>query len=77
MNEEISALYKKEGVNPAGGCLPMLIQLPFLLAYYRMLSIALDLRHAHWLWIHDLSAADPLAAVADSHGSEHARGAER
>ncbi len=60
MNEEISALYKKEGVNPAGGCLPMLIQLPFLYAYYKMLAIALDLRHAHWLWIHDLSAADPL-----------------
>ncbi len=60
MNEEISALYKKEGVNPAGGCLPMLIQLPFLYAYYKMLSVALDLRHAHWLWIHDLSAADPL-----------------
>ena len=60
MNEEIAALYKKEGVNPAGGCLPMLIQLPFLWAYYRMLSNALDLRHAHWLWIRDLSAADPL-----------------
>ncbi len=59
MNEEISALYKREGVNPAGGCLPMLIQLPFLWAYYKMLSIALDLRHAHWLWVHDLSAADP------------------
>ncbi|HSY91015.1 MAG TPA: membrane protein insertase YidC [Candidatus Binatus sp.] len=60
MQEEISALYKKEGVNPAGGCLPMLIQLPFLYAYYQMLRIALDLRHAHWLWIHDLSAADPM-----------------
>jgi len=60
MNEEISALYKKEGVNPVGGCLPMLIQLPFLIAYYRMLGTALDLRHAHWLWIHDLSAADPF-----------------
>jgi YidC/Oxa1 family membrane protein insertase len=59
MNEEISALYKKEGVNPAGGCLPMIIQFPFLIAYYRMLGIALDLRHAHWLWIHDLSARDP------------------
>ena len=63
MNEEISALYKKEGVNPAGGCLPMLIQLPFLYAYYRMLSIALDLRHAHWLWIHDLSASEPLPFI--------------
>jgi YidC/Oxa1 family membrane protein insertase len=59
MNEEISALYKKEGVNPAGGCLPMLIQFPFLIAYYRMLGTALDLRHAHWLWIPDLSAKDP------------------
>ena len=59
MNEEISALYKKEGVNPAGGCLPMLIQFPFLIAYYRMLGVALDLRHAHWLWISDLSARDP------------------
>ncbi len=63
MNEEISALYKKEGVNPAGGCLPMLIQLPFLYAYYRMLGSALDLRHAHWLWIHDLSAAEPFPSV--------------
>lgn len=60
MNEEISALYKKEGVNPASGCLPMLIQLPFLWAYYRMLSSAIDLRHAHWLWLKDLSAADPI-----------------
>ena len=60
MNEEISALYKKEGVNPAGGCLPLLIQMPFLWAYYSMLRDALDLRHAHWLWIHDLSARDPV-----------------
>ncbi|MGA9389198.1 MAG: membrane protein insertase YidC [Candidatus Sulfotelmatobacter sp.] len=59
MNEEISALYKQEGVNPAGGCLPLLIQFPFLIAYYRMLGVALDLRHAHWLWISDLSARDP------------------
>ncbi len=59
MNEEVAALYKKEGVNPAGGCLPLLIQFPFLIAYYRMLGVALDLRHAHWLWITDLSARDP------------------
>jgi YidC/Oxa1 family membrane protein insertase len=59
MNEEVAALYKKEGVNPAGGCLPLVIQFPFLIAYYRMLGIALDLRHAHWLWISDLSAKDP------------------
>lgn len=60
MNTEISALYKKEGVNPAGGCLPLLIQMPFLFAYYRMLNVAMDLRHAPWLWIRDLSAPDPL-----------------
>jgi YidC/Oxa1 family membrane protein insertase len=59
MNEEISALYKKEGVNPVGGCLPLVIQMPFLFAYYRMLGVAIDLRHAPWLWIRDLSAPDP------------------
>jgi YidC/Oxa1 family membrane protein insertase len=59
MQQEMSALYKKEGVNPIGGCLPMLIQLPFLYAYYAMLGVAIDLRHAHWLWIRDLSTADP------------------
>ncbi len=66
MNEEISGLYKKEGVNPAGGCLPVIIQFPFLIAYYRMLGVALELRHAHWLWITDLSASDwvlPLLMV--------------
>lgn len=60
MNEEISALYKKEGVNPIGGCLPLIIQMPFLFAYYRMLGVAIDLRHAPWLWIRDLSAPDPI-----------------
>jgi YidC/Oxa1 family membrane protein insertase len=59
MNQEIAALMKKEGVSPAGGCLPMLVQLPFLYAYYAMLRVAIDLRHAHWLWIRDLSSADP------------------
>ena len=59
MQEEIAGVYKEHGVNPAGGCLPMLIQMPFLFAYYRMLGVALDLRFAHWLWIKDLSAFDP------------------
>jgi YidC/Oxa1 family membrane protein insertase len=59
MNEEIAAVYKEHGVNPAAGCLPLLIQMPFLFAYYRMLGVALDLRFAHWLWIKDLSAFDP------------------
>ena len=59
MNVEISELYKREGVNPAGGCLPLVIQMPFFFAYYRMLNVAMDLRHAPWLWVHDLSAPDP------------------
>jgi YidC/Oxa1 family membrane protein insertase len=59
MNTEIAALMKQEGVSPIGGCLPMLIQMPFLIAYYRMLGSAIDLRHAHWLWIKDLSSPDP------------------
>ena len=59
MNTEIGALMKQEGVSPVGGCLPLLIQMPFLFAYYRMLGVAIDLRHAHWLWIRDLSSADP------------------
>ena len=59
MNQEIAELYKKEGVNPIGGCLPLVIQMPFLIAYYAMLEVAIELRHAPWLWIHDLSSADP------------------
>jgi YidC/Oxa1 family membrane protein insertase len=59
MNQEIAALMKQEGVSPAGGCLPLLIQMPFLFAYYGMLGAAIDLRHAHWLWIGDLSSRDP------------------
>jgi YidC/Oxa1 family membrane protein insertase len=43
-----------------GGCLPLVIQMQFLFAYYSMLRSALDLRHAPWLWIRDLSSADPL-----------------
>ncbi|HLJ26150.1 MAG TPA: membrane protein insertase YidC [Candidatus Angelobacter sp.] len=60
MQQEMSALYKREGVNPVGGCFPMLLQMPFLFAFYSMLGNAIELRQAGWLWIHDLSAADPL-----------------
>ncbi|MGH9532695.1 MAG: membrane protein insertase YidC [Terriglobales bacterium] len=59
MGEEQMALYKKEGVNPVGGCVPMLLQVPFLFAFYTVLTVAIELRHAPWLWIKDLSAADP------------------
>lgn len=60
MNEEVMGLYKAEGVNPAGGCLPMLLQLPVFIAFYTMLPVAVELRNAPWmLWIHDLSVPDP------------------
>jgi YidC/Oxa1 family membrane protein insertase len=59
-NHEVMALYKKEGVNPLGGCLPMLLQLPFFYAFYRVLNIAIELRHAQWLWVPDLSSAEAL-----------------
>ena len=59
MNTEIGELMKREGVSPVGGCLPLVIQMPFLFAYYSMLGSALDLRHASWLWVHDLSSPDP------------------
>jgi YidC/Oxa1 family membrane protein insertase len=60
MNEEVMAVYSREGINPFGSCLPMLVQFPFLLAFYRMLGGVIELRHAPWFgWIHDLSARDP------------------
>jgi YidC/Oxa1 family membrane protein insertase len=60
MNEEIAELYKKEGVNPASGCVPMLLTLPVLLAFYALLSQSIELRGAPFVgWIHDLSSADP------------------
>ena len=59
-NQEVMELYKKEGVNPVGGCLPMVIQLPFFYAFYRVLSIAIELRHAPWMWVSDLSSPESL-----------------
>jgi YidC/Oxa1 family membrane protein insertase len=60
MNEEISALYKEHGVNPASGCVPTLLTFPVLLAFYSLLSQSIELRGAPFVgWIHDLSAADP------------------
>ena len=64
MNTEIMALYKEKGVNPAGGCLPMLLQFPVLLAFYAMLSQAIELRGADFaLWIRDLSQPDPYYVI--------------
>jgi YidC/Oxa1 family membrane protein insertase len=60
MNEEMMKLYKEHGVNPAGGCLPLLIQLPIFWGVFRMLVASVEFRHAPFgLWIQDLSVRDP------------------
>jgi YidC/Oxa1 family membrane protein insertase len=60
MNQEIMALYKEHNVNPLGGCLPLLLQFPILIAFYNLLAFSIDLRQAPFIgWIHDLSIKDP------------------
>jgi len=60
-SQEMMSLYKTEKINPLGGCLPMVVQMPVFFALYWMLLESVDLRHAPWiLWIHDLSAMDPF-----------------
>ncbi|HXU32033.1 MAG TPA: membrane protein insertase YidC [Thermoanaerobaculia bacterium] len=59
MNEEMMGIYKAEGVQPTGGCLPMVLQMPVFFAFYSVLYSAVELRNAPWIWwIHDLSAKD-------------------
>ncbi len=59
--EEIYALQRKYKINPLGGCLPMLVQIPIFFAFYKVLLVSIELRHAPWiLWIPDLSSRDPL-----------------
>ncbi len=61
MNQETMELYKKEGVNPVGGCLPTLVQMPILFALYTLFAHAIELRQAPFIWwITDLSLKDPL-----------------
>jgi YidC/Oxa1 family membrane protein insertase len=61
MNQEMMALYRERGVNPASGCVPMLLTMPVLIAFYALLSGAIELRGAPFIgWIHDLSLHDPL-----------------
>ena len=60
MSQELMGLYKKEKVNPAGGCFPMLLQMPVFLALYWVLLESVEIRHSPWIfWIDDLSAKDP------------------
>jgi len=70
MNTELMALYKERGVNPASGCVPMLLTMPFIFAFYTLLSTAIELRGAPWFgWIHDLSAYDPYYVVPIAMGA--------
>jgi YidC/Oxa1 family membrane protein insertase len=59
-NAELMELYKKNGVNPAGGCLPMALQIPFFIAFYKVLSVSIEMRGASWLWVSDLSTVEHL-----------------
>ena len=60
-NEETMALYKENGANPMAGCLPMLIQMPFLIAFYKVLAVSIEMRGANWMWVMDLSQPEHLA----------------
>ena len=67
MNEEVMKVYSEHGINPLGGCLPMVLQMPFLYGFYRVLDLAIELRHAPWIWwIKDLSAPDRLNVLGFS-----------
>ena len=60
MQQEMMALYKREKVNPAAGCLPILLQIPIFFSLYKVIFVTIELRHAPFFgWIHDLSAPDP------------------
>jgi YidC/Oxa1 family membrane protein insertase len=65
MNQELMQLYRERGVNPAGGCVPILLTMPVVLAMWALLQVSIELRGAPWiLWIHDLSARDPYYVLA-------------
>jgi YidC/Oxa1 family membrane protein insertase len=64
MQTELLELYKREKINPAAGCLPILIQIPVFYALYKVLTVTVEMRHQPWeLWIKDLSAPDPLTPI--------------
>jgi YidC/Oxa1 family membrane protein insertase len=64
MNQEMIALYRREKLNPAAGCLPILIQIPVFFALYKVLFVTIEMRHAPFFaWIQDLSAPDPTSIL--------------
>ena len=69
MNQEVMALYRDRGANPVSGCLPMVLTMPILFAFYRLLSMAIEIRGAPFvLWIADLSDARPAVHHSGDHG---------
>ena len=60
-NQEAMDLYKKHGVNPMGGCVPMLLQIPFFIAFYKVFTVSVEMRGANWLWVNDLSQPEHLS----------------
>jgi YidC/Oxa1 family membrane protein insertase len=73
--QEMMDLYKRHGVNPVGGCVPLVIQMPFIYAFYTAIGVSIELRHASWLWVGDLSQPEhfairllPLIMVVTSYG---------
>ena len=68
LQQETLALYRREKINPAAGCLPMLIQIPVFFSLYKVLNISIEIRHAPFIgWIKDLSAPDPMTISAITH----------
>ncbi len=59
-NKEVMDLYNKHGVNPAGGCVPMLLQFPFFIGFYKVLNVATELRGTPWFWVKDLSQPETI-----------------
>ncbi|HVS74736.1 MAG TPA: membrane protein insertase YidC [Candidatus Acidoferrales bacterium] len=68
MNEQVMAIYKREGINPAGGCFQMFLQMPIWFGLNTALRYSIELRHAAWIWIRDLSTSDPYYVLPVSVG---------
>lgn len=64
LNTEMMGLYRKFGINPLGGCLPMFLQIPIFFGFYRMLQYAVELRGQSFLWVNDLSQPDTLHTLS-------------
>lgn len=71
-NQELMALYKAEKINPLGGCLPVVVQIPVFISLYWVLLASVEIRNAPWLgWIHNLAAPDPFFILPDRDGRIH------